>query len=74
MAATDIGIAVAVLAAAAWLLYRSLWKAGGHCHGCSGGACRPRQRDAAELVRIGQLRRPSADRRVQLTEPSARGE
>lgn len=70
MAAADIAIAAAVLGAALWLLWRSLWGSKGHCVGCSGGACRPSQRDAAELVRIGQLRRPSADRGVQLNQPS----
>lgn len=71
MTAADMVIAAAVLCAAMWLLWRSVWGNKGHCVGCSGGACRPPQRDAAELVRIGQLRRPS-DRGVQLNQPSER--
>jgi hypothetical protein len=38
----DLVIAALILAGAAWLLYRSLWKRGGACGGCSSaGACRP---------------------------------
>jgi FeoB-associated Cys-rich membrane protein len=34
--ASDAVIAGAVLAAAGWVLYRSLWKARGRCAGCGG--------------------------------------
>lgn len=64
MTAADMAIAAAVLGAALWLLWRSVWRSKGGCAGCSGGACRSSQRDAAELVRIGQFRPPSADRDV----------
>jgi hypothetical protein len=51
MGPVDLAISAGVLAAAAWLLYRSLVKGGGACGGCSQrGACHaPRQ----ELVRLG---------------------
>jgi len=35
----DIVLMVVILAGAAWLLYRSLWKKKGHCPGCDGGGC-----------------------------------
>jgi len=35
----DIVLMAAILAGAAWLLYRSLWKKKGHCPGCDGGGC-----------------------------------
>lgn len=51
MGITDLVIAAAVLAGALALLYRSVWKRGGGCHGCDGAACgRPA---AAPLVRLG---------------------
>jgi len=45
----DFVIAALVLAAAGWLLYRSIRRTGS-CHGCSGGCARPPPRD--ELVRL----------------------
>lgn len=58
MTATDLSIAGPVLAAALWLLYRSVFKARGACHGCAGG-CRPARGHAGDdLVReIGRVRR-----------------
>ena len=54
----DLVIAALVLAAAAYLLYRSFWRKGGACHGCAGGGCRPRARAPEEvaLVRLGRPR------------------
>jgi hypothetical protein len=58
----DLLVAAAILAGAAWLLYRSLWRSGGACHGCA-GACRSVPRDAPGLVRLGRAERarPSGD-------------
>ncbi|HEY6837324.1 MAG TPA: FeoB-associated Cys-rich membrane protein [Geobacteraceae bacterium] len=39
MSANDIVWMVLILAGTGWLLYRSLWKKRGQCHGCSGGCC-----------------------------------
>ncbi|BBA71667.1 FeoB-associated Cys-rich membrane protein [Geobacter sulfurreducens] len=39
METADIIIAAIILAGAAWLLYRSVWKKKGHCQGCEGGCC-----------------------------------
>lgn len=36
MGSPDILVASVILAGASYLLYRSLWKKKGHCHGCSG--------------------------------------
>ena len=49
---SDLLIAAAVLAAAAWLLVRSIQRTGGGCHGCSGGCARRPPVDA--LVRLGR--------------------
>lgn len=56
MSLADLVIAALVLAAAAYLLYRSLSRKGGACHGCAGGCAeRPREPEGVALVR---LRRP----------------
>jgi hypothetical protein len=77
MGFADFVTASVVLAGAVFLLYRSIWKKGGSCHGCSNGACRSPQRESAELVRLGQLRRPSAQTSTtapgQLTDASGGG-
>lgn len=39
MGISDMVIAAVILAGAAYLLYRSVWKKKGHCHGCDGGGC-----------------------------------
>lgn len=39
MGVSDMIIAAVIVAGALWLLYHSLWKKKGHCHGCSGGSC-----------------------------------
>ncbi len=39
MGASDIIVASVILAGAAYLLYRSLWKKKGNCHGCASGGC-----------------------------------
>jgi hypothetical protein len=56
MGLADAVIAAGILGGALYLLYRSLWKGGGSCHGCEGGACRPSSRDHAGLVRLGTER------------------
>ena len=54
MGLADAVIAVLVLAGAAALLYRSLFKGKGSCQGCSSaGACGAPPRGAAPLVRLG---------------------
>ncbi len=58
MGAADLVIAGLVLAGSLLLLYRSLLRRGGGCHGCDGGACgRPAP---TPLVRLGS---PGADQR-----------
>ncbi|HSN92000.1 MAG TPA: FeoB-associated Cys-rich membrane protein [Anaeromyxobacteraceae bacterium] len=54
MGPADIAIASLILAGAFWLLYRSVWKRKGFCHGCAGDGCRPRPRDRSGLVRLGR--------------------
>ena len=39
MGVQDLLIAAMLLAFSGYLLYRSLWKKKGHCHGCQGGGC-----------------------------------
>jgi hypothetical protein len=41
MGVSDIIIAAVILVGCAYLLYHSLWKKKGHCHGCNcdGGGC-----------------------------------
>ena len=56
----DVVTMTVILAGAVLLLYRSIWRSGGSCHGCSGG-CRSAGRDAADLVRLGQRGRPAPD-------------
>jgi hypothetical protein len=36
MGVSDFLIAAALVAGCCYVLYRSLWKKKGHCHGCSG--------------------------------------
>ncbi len=59
MGVADFVIAAVVLAAASWLLYRSMRRAG-NCHGCSGACGRPPEQGASGLVRLGKQRRPDA--------------
>ena len=35
----DISLMILIVGGAIWLLYHSLWKKKGHCHGCEGGSC-----------------------------------
>lgn len=39
MGPVDMVIAGIILAGAIYMLYRSLWKKKGHCHGCTSGSC-----------------------------------
>jgi len=48
----DVVIAAVVLAAAGWLLWRSIRK-GGSCHGCAGG-CGRAPGGGPDLVRLGR--------------------
>jgi FeoB-associated Cys-rich membrane protein len=53
--ATDLAIALAILAATLWVLYRSLWKTRGGCHGCTGGGCGSRKSAGSDhLVKLGE--------------------
>ena len=55
MGLADAVIAAVILAGATYLLYRSLWRGGGSCHGCAsrgGGACGASARAPAPLVRL----------------------
>jgi hypothetical protein len=58
MGIADLAIALLVLAGALLLLWRSLVRRGGACHGCDGAAC---GRSAPPLVRLGA--RPADQRR-----------
>jgi len=62
MSAVDVVTGSAILGLASWLLYRSLWRKGGHCGGCSsgGGACGRRGAEGEKLVRLGGARRRDA--------------
>jgi hypothetical protein len=55
----DVITTIVILAGAVFLLYRSIWKKNGSCHGCANGACRAPRRETAELVRLGELGRPA---------------
>jgi hypothetical protein len=57
MSFADFVTASLILAGAAYLLYRSIWKKKGHCHGCEAGTCRSEPRETRELVRLGDRRR-----------------
>ncbi len=55
MGLADAVIAAVILAGATYLLYRSLWRGGGSCHGCAsrgGAACGASARAPAPLVRL----------------------
>mgnify|MGYP000462472584 CR=1 FL=1 len=39
MSISEMIIPALILAGVVYLLYRSLWKRKGTCHGCSGGCC-----------------------------------
>jgi len=39
MGISDIIIAAVITAGAAYILYHSIWKKKGHCHGCNSGKC-----------------------------------
>jgi len=39
MEVSDIIIAAVIIAGAAYILYHSIWKKKGHCHGCDSGKC-----------------------------------
>ncbi len=61
MSAVDVVTGSVILGLASWLLYRSLWRKGGHCAGCSSGsACGRRGGEGEKLVRLGGARRPDA--------------
>jgi hypothetical protein len=51
--ASDLLITAAILSAAGWILYRSLWKARGRCCGCSGCGSAP---GGDAPVRLGRRR------------------
>jgi hypothetical protein len=53
MGTLDLVIAVPILAGAGWLLFRSFRRAGGPCHGCSGGGCTSRTAASDALVKLG---------------------
>jgi hypothetical protein len=57
VSAADLAIASVVLAGALWLLYRSVVRGQGACHGCSGGSCGKRPERPPELVRLGSHRK-----------------
>ncbi len=50
MGASDIIVASVILGGATYLLYRSLWKKKGHCHGCASGGCAAR--DTVSIPRV----------------------
>ena len=51
MGVSDVVTAAVILGAAAYLLYRSVWKKKGHCPGCdSGGCASPRPTKARSIA------------------------
>lgn len=40
----DISLMILIAGGALWLLYHSLWKKKGHCHGCDSGSCNSKWR------------------------------
>jgi hypothetical protein len=56
MGAGDLFIAALILAATVYLLYRSLFRTKGGCHGCSGGGCR--RPPESTVVQLGAPPRP----------------
>ncbi|HEY6873918.1 MAG TPA: FeoB-associated Cys-rich membrane protein [Geobacteraceae bacterium] len=50
MGANDVVWMVVILGGAGWLLYHSLWKKKGSCHGCSGGCCDAEKKHKASHV------------------------
>ncbi len=42
MGMVDVLLMIAIIAGAVLILYQSLWKKQGHCHGCDAGACEER--------------------------------
>jgi hypothetical protein len=51
MGLADVILAAAILGGAAWLIYRTLVRQGGACHGCSqAGSCRP---PGPAIVKLG---------------------
>jgi hypothetical protein len=60
--ATDLIVALAVVAAAGWLLVRTI-RRGGACHGCSGGACGRRSEPGPALVTLGRGERARGPQR-----------
>ena len=43
MGVLDMALAAAILAAAVYVLYRRIWRSGGHCGGCN-KTCQARRR------------------------------
>ena len=64
MGLADAVIAVLILAGAATLLYRSLFKGKGACHGCSSGGCGAPARAPAPLVRLGTQPRAGGEQGI----------
>ena len=60
MGLPDAVTAAVILAGAVYLLYRSLWKGGGSCHGCDGGAVPVLVAGSRRLVRLGGTERVRA--------------
>jgi hypothetical protein len=61
VALSDLATAVPILAAAIYLLVRSILRTKGGCHGCNAGGCGARPPAQGGLVRLGRPGRgPSA--------------
>lgn len=56
MSPGDLFTAALILAATVYLLYRSLFRKKGGCHGCSGGGCG--RSPESTIVRLGTSPRP----------------
>jgi hypothetical protein len=53
MGVSDAILAVLIAGAALTILYRTTWRSGGRCAGCSGGCAPPARPRGEPLVRLG---------------------
>jgi hypothetical protein len=62
MGYADIALMVSIAAGAVYLLYRSIWKKKGYCHGCgSAGSCGQDPRGSHPIIAAGDSK-TAADR------------
>lgn len=52
----DLAASAVILGLALWLLWRSAFRRGGGCHGCSGAGCGRAPEPRGALVKLGRRR------------------